>query len=186
MEITRVHDEVHVMLRGGRTSFMNVFAAKMNRLSGNEEFSVDILIPKGTDMAEFTAAVNAAMMKKFRKIIRPKYDLIKDGEEKRTSAGEPVEGYAGHWYLVAKSRRKPKVLDGLKNEITDPFSFASGDYANVLVNVYGYDNRGNKGVSCKLLTIQKTRDGERFGGGISTRAAVAFFRDETPDDDFEI
>lgn len=183
MEITRVHDEFHVMMRGGRTSFMNVFASKMNNLSGNEEFSVDVLIPKETDMTEFHAAVNAAMMKKFQKVIKPKYDLLKDGDEKRNADGEPIDGYPGHWYLSAKTRKKPRVIDGLKNDIVDPFSFSSGDYANVLVGVYGYDHRGNKGVSCELLTIQKTKDGERLGGGMSKKTALNLFGEETIDDD---
>ena len=47
-----------------------------------------------------------------------------------------------------------------------------------MIHAYGYDTKGNKGVSFGLDAVQVTRAGERLGGGA---AAVGMF-DALPDD----
>ncbi len=174
MEIKAI-DETTLLLKGVRTSFMCVFSPKLNTLNGKEEYSVDLLLPKLADLTPLKKAAEAAMLRKFSRVIVPKYPFIKDGDDRINKEGEPVDGYPGVWYVTAKSLKAPAVVDGLKNPITARFDFQSGDVANVLVNVYAYDKSGNRGVAFELVAIQKAADGERFGGGISKTAAVSMF-----------
>lgn len=83
---------------------------------------------------------------------------IKDGDDKAE-----WDGFPGHWYVRAKSKYQPGVVDAKTKPIINPADFYSGCYARAEVNAYYYDQKGNKGVSFGLSNVQKLRDGEPFG-----------------------
>ena len=58
----------------------------------------------------------------------------------------------------------------------------SGCYANVSVDFYAFNTRGNLGIACGLGNIQKVRDGERLTGERSAEDDFEALDDE--DDDF--
>ena len=85
---------------------------------------------------------------------------LRDGDVDR----EGKDIYAGCYFINAKSKFAPQVVDGARCEIKDQNAIYPGVYANVILNFYCYSNNGNKGIGCGLGNIQKTRDGERLGG----------------------
>ena len=95
-----------------------------------------------------------------------KYPLIKDGDEDYES-----DGYAGLWTIKAKSKFKPEIVKKAivmgKTQlvpITDEDEFYAGCYCYASVDFVSYDRDTSKGISCRLNSLLKSRDGERFSG----------------------
>lgn len=115
---------------------------------------------------------------------------IKDGDEDFDN-----EGYPGMWVLKASSKYKPEVVKRMKVagkgqfvEISDPEEFYAGcyGYASVTFRAYGLDV--NKGISCQLDSLLKTRDGERFGSSGNAQTDFAGLADglDNYDDDDDV
>lgn len=95
----------------------------------------------------------------------------KDGDEDFDLDDYPEN--EGHYVLNARSKKKVGLVDADRQPILDNDEIYSGCWAYVSVTSFAYDNE-SKGVSFFLNNIMKAKDGERFGGTIST-----------PDEDFE-
>ncbi len=106
-----------------------------------------------------------------------------DGDEKLDDDGKPYDGFAGHYYLNARCKNKPGVIDAFKQEINDSTKVYSGCYARVSVNFYGYNVSGNRGIACGLNNVQFVKDGEPLGG--RSRAEDDFDEYVDEDDDYE-
>lgn len=150
-----------------RGSYVNVFAPRMNDLSGKEEYSMTLLIPKtDTDtLAKLKAAAKAAIAEKFGD--KPPAGLqspIHDGDGAKPNGGEYGEECHGHWVVNVKSTRKPGVVDANVQPVLDAAEFQSGDYCRVSLNAYAYDNK-RKGVAFGLQNVQVLAKGEPLGGG---------------------
>ena len=78
------------------------------------------------------------------------------------------------WVMTASSKadQPVEVVDRQLNKILDPTQIYSGMYANVCINVYPYVYVAKKGIGFGLGPVQKTADGESFGGGAPTAASV--------------
>ena len=55
------------------------------------------------------------------------------------------------------------MQDIISDERGAPEGFYAGCYARAAITAFGYDRKGNKGVSFSLMHIQKVKDGEPFG-----------------------
>lgn len=92
---------------------------------------------------------------------------LKDGDD---VAGERPE-CADHWTMNVSTKNKPEILgtqrdaDGKLKAITDDEEIYSGMYGRVSLNFFAYNSNGNKGISCGLNNVQKTKDGDVLGGG---------------------
>lgn len=157
-----------------RLSYANIWEPRS--INGSDpKYSVSILIPK-TDTTTIKAvedAIEAALQEgvgKFGGKMPPRGSLklpLRDGDTERDA-----EEYAGHYFINANSKNAPQIVDANVNPITDPSEVYSGCYGRVSVNFYAFNTNGNRGVACGLGNIQKLRDGEALGGGVS---AVADF-----------
>jgi len=152
-----------------RVSFPSVFQAKMNDMSGKEEYSVVALFPKNADLSALKALAQKVIQEKwpdgtpsnFRSPFR------NQGEKKKTENGKTFlpDGYEdGAVFINLKSQQKPGVVDGSMQPILSATDFYPGCYARASVSCYAYDIKGNRGVAFGLGNIQKVRDGEAFGG----------------------
>ncbi|MDC7116132.1 DUF2815 family protein [Corynebacterium amycolatum] len=157
-----------------RLSYANVWEPRS--INGSDpKYSVSILIPK-TDTAtikQVEDAVEHAIQDgigKFGGKIPPRGSLklpLRDGDLERDS-----EEYAGHYFINANSKMQPQIVDQNVQPIIDESQVYSGCYGRVSVNFYAFNTNGNRGVAAGLGNIQKLRDGEALGGGVS---AVADF-----------
>lgn len=102
---------------------------------------------------------------------------LRDGDDEKE--GDPA--YKGKLFLNAKTKTQPTVVDRQVQRIIDPNEFYSGCYGNVSLSFYPFSASGNKGVGVGLRNIQKTRDGERFGGGSSAEDDFTVLSDDEID-----
>lgn len=86
---------------------------------------------------------------------------FRDQGQKEGDNYEPGALFLSH----VSTRRAPKIVDRARQPITDMDKVYSGVWAICSLNVYGYNNEGNKGISFGLNNVQIIADDERLGGG---------------------
>lgn len=145
-----------------RLSFPSLFTKKPNGPgSDKSSYQATLLIPPGTDISKFTAAMKGALIKKFGKVQVPglKPMPLRKAEEKE------YQGYDPGWLFVATKTESPvPVVDRRRVPITDPSAVYAGCWVRAHVRAWAYDNKFGKGVSFELKAIQFVRDGERLDG----------------------
>ena len=92
---------------------------------------------------------------------------IQDGED-----WDPKFNLEDQWVIKASSAFKPEVVKKAKVmgkvqlvPITDEDEFYSGCFGYASVTFVAYDKDVNKGITCMLNSVLKSKDGERFGEG---------------------
>jgi len=159
-----------------RASYVNVFQPRRNELSGKDEYSMVLLVPKsdtGT-VAKLKGAIESAKADKWGAKIPPGVrNPVNDGDGERPNGGPYGEECFGHWVLNVKSNRRPGIVDASLQDVINPDDFGSGDYCRASLNAFAYDN-ASKGVSFALNNIQVLERGDSLGGSASR-----------PEDDFE-
>ena len=158
-----------------RASYFSALAPRKNELSGKDEFSTQILIPK-TDtetIAALKAAAKEALVAEFGdKIPKNVRNPLRDGDTETKQDGSPLgKEYQGHFFCNVKSTRKPGAIDSHGNDLIGADDIVSGDYIRVSLNAYAYSQAGNNGVSFGLNNILLVRKGEPLGGAKPSAAA---------------
>jgi len=157
-----------------RISYAKIFTPEKNDLSGKDEYSCMVLIPK-SDTKTVSAIKNAIKM-----AIKSKFGdkspnglriPLRDGD-KSGDGGVPSGADAGtapygdHYFVNAKNTRQPGVVDQKRRKVIDAGEIVSGDYVRVSMNAFGYDNK-SKGVAFGLNAIQLVRKGQPLGGSFN-------------------
>jgi len=166
-----------------RLSYVNVWEPSAAKGSTEKKYSVVIMVPKKDKalVAKINAAIEAAKIEgkesKWKGKIPHNLDLpLRDGDTEREDKPE----FAGMYFLNAKGKRKPGIIDLAGNEIIERDEFYSGVFAKCSINFYPYDVDGGKGVAVGLNNLLKTKDGENLGGGSS---AAEDFADDINNED---
>lgn len=175
-----------------RVSFPYVFKAQLNKLSGKEEYSLQALFPPNADLSKLKAAAQEAIKEKWgpdsskwpKNLKNPFRDQAEKEKEIDDGKGGTKkvmpDGYVkGAIFLTLKSKQKPGVVDQKVEDIIDPSVFYAGCWARATVSCYAYDQAGNRGVSFGLGNIQKTRDGDPFGGRTKASEDFVPIQDDT-------
>ena len=159
-----------------RISYAKIFKPERNDLSGKDEYSCMVLIPKA-DTQTVTAVKQAI---KFA--IKGKWGdkqpsgmriPLRDGD-KSGVGGVPSGAQAGqapygdHYFLNCKNTNKVQIVDQKRRAILEEDGIVSGDYVRVSVNAFAYDNK-SKGVSFGLNGVQLVRKGEPLGSSFSAQ-----------------
>ena len=158
-----------------RASYFSALAPRKNELSGKDEYSTQILIPK-TDtatIAALKAAAKEALAAKFGdKIPKNVRNPLRDGDTETKQDGSPLgKEYQGCFFCNVKSTTKPGAIDTHGNDLIGADDIVSGDYIRVSLNAYAYSQAGNNGVSFGLNNILLVRKGEPLGGAKPSAAA---------------
>lgn len=174
-----------------RFSYLHVFEPWSNDADKPKQYTATLLIPKK----------NRELVEKVRKAIKDAYDIavnerwggkkpakwfdpLQDGDEPKQDGDTRGEAYEGCWYINAKSKNQPGIVDKARQPITDSEEFFSGCYGYASVAFSGFSNSGKYGISCFLNNIMMTREGEALGGARTT--AEQDFKDlgiDADDDD---
>ena len=171
-----------------RASYVNVFNTKFNDLSGKDEYSLMILIPKKDKetVSKIKKAIDFAREGKWKdKTPKGFSTTFKDGDDEEIIPESVEVGdapYAGHYFMNLKTSTKPGVVDRNLDKIIDESTFRSGDYCRVSIVAFAYDQKGNRGISFALHNIQVLKKGEPLGG--QSRAEDDF--DVVDEDDDEM
>lgn len=153
------NESIRVMTPHFRVSFPNLFKPKAAFEGQEPVYSVQMLIPKDTNIDELKKAAKQAAVKKFGNDVPKNIRWpFKNGNEKN------LENYKDMIVIEARSKMKPGVVDRQLNEVLDPGEVYAGCWARATLVAYGYDKAGNKGVSFGLQNIQKVKDDEAFSG----------------------
>lgn len=92
----------------------------------------------------------------------------RDGDNKLDANGDPQDGYADTFYIVAKNARQPKLKNQAKVDLTSTRDILnlmySGAYYDVVVDLKATD-KPTRCTYAKLLGVQFRKDGDAFGGG---------------------
>lgn len=160
------------------------YKAKDDNSNNPGKYMTNALIPKGeTQTVEaIRAAIQAAIAKGMAKLWNNKMpkkfdDGLRDGDERE----KDLDLYGDHFYINAKSARRPGVLDRYHQPITNPDDIYSGMWALLSVSFFPYSNNGANGIACGLDNVLKVRDGEPLNGRSS--AMNDFAGIELDDDD---
>ena len=164
---------------------------------GDPKFQVTLTFPKSnTELYQkIQNAINECLQKavnsKFGGKMPKNLDLprIKDGDEDFEG-----EGYPDQWVIKASSKYKPEVVKRMIVagkpqfvQITDESEFYAGCYGFASVTFCAFNVDMNKGVSCQLDSLLKTRDGERFTSKSDAATDFGGLADDVfgdnPDDD---
>lgn len=74
-----------------------------------------------------------------------------------------------NYYLNAKSKNPPQIVDEMVNPIVNREEVYAGCYGNVSLVFYPYNVGGNKGIGVALGNIQKTKDGPFLNGRVDAK-----------------
>jgi len=148
-----------------RFIYPNVITPRAFKEGQEKKYSTMVVIDK-TDTAtveaildKITAAKDAGKLKGTFK------QPLKDGDAEFPDDAN----FKGKYFLNARSKFKPGVVDAYKKPITDPEIFYGGCYGRAVLTFLAY-SEGSKGVCARLKAVQKIKDGERVGGGDNTDA----------------
>lgn len=189
-----------------RFSYLHIVEPRQNEDGTPGKYDATLLIPK--DDKETLARINKAIDDAYQEAVtkmwggkKPKegywFNPLQDGDAPNRNGEERSESFAGHYFLAAKSSRKPQLIlfrggevaengkvlkPGKLEECINMDDFYSGCYGYASVAFGGFDNNNNKGISCYLNNLLKTSDGEPLGGGKSN-AMEDFSAFASADDD---
>lgn len=161
-----------------RISYAKIFKPEKNDLSGKEEYSCMVLVPKADTktVSALKNAIKTAIKGRFgdkqpKGIRIPLRDGDKSGDGGVPSGAEAGQApYGDHYFINCKNTRPPTIVDQKRRDILDPNQIVSGDYVRVSVNAFGYDNK-SKGVSFGLNAVQLVRKGDPLGSSFNAQNA---------------
>lgn len=186
-----------------RVSYPNVFKARMNDLSGKEEYGMVALFEKGANLQELEkeclrACVdklgegqivkgaphkNGSFYFKTAKTQMPIRLPFRDQGDRDGEKGLPAGYTPGAMFINLKSKQRPGLVDQKNQDIIDESQFYAGCFAKAAINAYWYDQKGNKGVSFGLQAVQKVKEGEPLANRVKAQDAFTPIEDGGSDAD---
>ena len=183
----------------GRVSFPHLVDPDRkapNKPYADDKFKASLLMPKdSTDFSTLRAKALECAQEAFGPGIKTLNDFahpFRVGDQRLNKDGEVMPGYAGCLYITCKSKDRPLIIDRAKKNL-DPKEVYGGCFARFIVTAMSYTSTENvrqpdgstkretvRGVTFLLDVVQKTGDGESFGGGKSR--SVAALPDDLGDD----
>lgn len=158
-----------VMTPPGRCSFPKLYQPESykNDPTKPKYFSVALVYPPETDLSALIAAANASARSEWGDKLGK--DFTYGDEAKIPSWIKPdhrpfSKDEDGNTVLRIKSKTKPGIVDGRRQEITEESGrLYAGCMIRATVHPHSYDNE-SKGTKFWMNNVQKTGDGEPFSG----------------------
>ena len=160
-----------------RLSYAHLYEPYSNN-GGEPKYSVTVLMPKSDIQAK--ARLDAALQYTKQKGISEKWNgvlppvlavPVYDGDGVRPN-GEPFGAECrGHWVFTASNKNPVQLVDAGMNPIMQKGELYSGCYARVCISMFAYNSNGKRGIGFGLEAVQKLRDGDPLGGGVSVADA---------------
>lgn len=158
-----------LVLTNVRLAFPAIFEAKS--VQGEEPaFSASLIFPPDhKQIGEVNDAIEAVAKEKWGakatemlKSMRAKDNVcLHDGDTKAN-----YDGFEGNFYISARSKTRPLILDRDKTPLTQsdgkPYG---GCYVVAVLELWAQDNQFGKRVNAQLKGVQFYRDGDAFSGG---------------------
>lgn len=170
-----------------RASYVKLFDPQTN---DNDQlvWSVTMIFDPKEDLSGLKDLVQQAKIKKFGKNFQGKLrNPIRKGTPEEFDLNRHPE-YEGNIIIAARSYgQPPSVVDRDRNPILNKAQVYSGCYGIAVISAYGYDTKGNKGVTIGLQHFMKVKDGKPLVSRTSPKKAfesVSLPPESDPSDDF--
>lgn len=183
----QVLDNGDVITPAAILSYPKLFEPELvpNRKSGGdatrEKYGASFVFPPDTPdediktmkRAAFQVAVEKFGEEKAKSMLQKGQIRLVGGSHHTFRTDALAKGHAeGSIFINSSSYGKqPQVIDGQKQEITDPARLYPGAIVRAHLSPYWYDNPENKGIGWALNSVQFIRDGERLDGRIAATDA---------------
>lgn len=169
-----------------RLSYANIWEPRAAFAGQDEKYSVSVIIPKSDTrtIESIKKAIQHAIDSadgKSKLGNSPPANMktpLRDGDLDRPDD----EAYKNSYFVNANSLQAPEVVDAARQPIINRAEVYSGCYGRVSINFYPYNANGNRGIAAGLGNIQKLRDGEPLGGGVSAEEDFGAFEDSVEAD----
>lgn len=158
-----------------RFSYVHVFEPWAAEEGKTPQYTATLLIPKND--TKNLQIIKAAIQAAYEEAVTGKwgnkrpakwFNPLQDGDELKSDGESRGDAYKGCYFLNAKSKSRPGVVDASRQPIINSEDFYSGCYGYASIAFGGFLNSGNMGVSCYLNNLMKVRDGEALGSGKSS------------------
>ena len=151
-------------------SYVKVFQPARKMSGEGEEYSMQVVVPKGSPAEKQVKAAIAEICKEAFPKLKPA--SLKLGLRDADAEGKSDNDGNMKNMLFFNARRRadlgaPQVISRGKKFITSEDDFYSGCKCNVAVSAYSYDNSGSKGVGFGINAIQVMEQGDRWDGRVS-------------------
>lgn len=95
---------------------------------------------------------------------------IRNGDQNLAKDGTIRDGYGGMFYVVARNKAKPAVVDQRVQPLTEESGKPYGGcFVNAKIEIYAMDKPGQgKSINATLKAVQFVKDGTAFAGGPGT------------------
>lgn len=183
--------QVKCLVGEAQMNFVRVFEPDTKMDPNHPRYSVVLSFPKTNKKLykEIQAAIDSCVEKAktsvFGGTLPKKFSIIEiqDGED-----WDEKYHLEDQWVLKASSTFQPEVVKKStvmgKTQlvpITDEDEFYSGCFGYASVTFFAFNRDANKGVTCALNSLLKSRDGEKLGGSGSAAADFADVIDDIED-----
>lgn len=136
-------------------------------MNGNERYTAMLTIPKADakGVKIVKDAIAAAMADESIKAKIGKGSVrnpLRDGDD----PGIDDKSRKNCYFLNVSANvdYPPKLFNRDYTECVDKNDIYSGCYGDAVLNLFGYNNNGNKGIGVGILAFRKLKDGQRFDG----------------------
>ena len=152
-----------IKLTNVRLSFADLFTA-VSKFDGDPKYSASFIIDPSTDdgkanLAAFKKAVRAIEAEKFNGDEMPTDKLpIQSGDDKA------YDGWVGNVIISGANKKRPVIVGRQRQPVAegDLDSPQSGDYVNVVLDLWGMNNNYGKRIIASLEAVQYAAKGESF------------------------
>lgn len=131
---------------------------------GEPKFGCMLLFPKDVDLTELKKLMNEAAHAKFGDKAK---DMTLRNPIRKTSDLDKLAEYADEFptCIGPRSSDRPGIVGPNAKRVDEPEQVYGGRWARFSVDAYGYDTKGNKGVTFGLQNVQLLDHDEPMGGG---------------------
>ena len=175
-----------LLLRDVRLAFPNLWKATAPKGGGEEAFSASFLLePKHKQIPELKKLMLSLAKEKWGAKADAVYKALEASDKVALHNGDSkseYDGFEGNFYVSTRSKVRPSVFDGQRNELTEadgkPYS---GCFVNASIELWAQDNSYGKRINAQLRGVQFLRDGDAFAGGGKPADADEFDEIGAPD-----
>lgn len=159
-----------VKLKNTRMAFPQLFEARSVNGEGEPAFSAAFIFAKDhPSYKEMETAIMQVAKEKWGEKATAVLKELKARDKTALHDGDlksDYDGYEGNFYVSARSKKRPLVIDGNKSVLTaadgKPYG---GCFVNANVDLWAQDNQFGKRINATLVGVQMYKDGEAFSGG---------------------